>query len=272
MNIPLPKNIKKVESKDNWAHFQIEGLYPGYGVTIGNALRRVLLSSLPGASITQFKINGASHEFSTLSGVKEDVIRIMMNLKKLRFKIFTEEPQTAILKIKGEKEVKASDFEIPSQLELINKSEYLATLTSKSSELEIEIKVEKGLGYQTREKREAGEKLPIGVIPVDAIFTPVKKVSFDVSNMRVGDRTDFDKIDIKVETDGSIDPEAAINQASEIIIEHFKAIFEEEVKEEKPEKKEVVKEEKTEEKKEKKTTAKKTTKKTEKKETKSKKK
>jgi DNA-directed RNA polymerase subunit alpha len=224
MNIPLPKDIKTVEAKDNWAHFQIEGLYPGYGITVGNALRRVLLSSLPGAAITQFKITGSSHEFSTIPGVTEDVIRIMMNLKKLRFKIFTNEPQQAVLKVKGEKEVKASDFSIPSQLELINRDEHIASLTTKNAELEMEIKVEKGLGYQTREKRENGEKLAIGVIPVDAIFTPVQKVSFDVSNMRVGDRTDFDKIDIKIETDGSINPEEALSRAAKILIEHFSAI------------------------------------------------
>lgn len=200
--------------------FEIEVLYPGYGVTVGNALRRVLISSLPGAAATQAKIKGVSHEFSTIPGVLEDVIMIMMNLKQLRFKLFTQEPQKATLKIKGEKEVKGSDFNLPSQVELVNKDCHIATLTTKSAELEIEIQIEKGVGYSSRESRKE-EKLEIGAIALDAIFTPIKKVSYKVENMRVGERTDYDRLFLEIETDGIISPEEAIFQASEILLNHF---------------------------------------------------
>lgn len=221
-----PKTIKKEENK---ATFVIEALYPGYGTTIGNSLRRVLLSSLDGAAITQVKIKNVSHEFSTISGIFEDVITIIMNLKQLRFKIFTDEPQKAFLKIKGEKEVKGKDFEFPSQIELVNKDCHIATLTTKSAELEMEVQIEKGMGYSPKEDREKGsvsiqEKLPIGTISVDALFSPVKKVSYEIENMRVGDRTDYDKLFLEIETDGTITPEEAFQQASKILVDHFSMI------------------------------------------------
>jgi len=149
--ISLPKKPKIIKEEKNKAIFEIEALYPGYGVTIGNSLRRVLLSSLDGAAVTQVKIKGVSHEFSTIPGVLEDTIMIMLNLKQLRFKIFSDEPQRATLKIKGEKKVKASDFKISSQLELANKDAHIATLTDKKSELEMEIQIEKGIGYSSKE-------------------------------------------------------------------------------------------------------------------------
>ncbi|PIP24931.1 MAG: DNA-directed RNA polymerase subunit alpha [Candidatus Nealsonbacteria bacterium CG23_combo_of_CG06-09_8_20_14_all_36_12] len=223
--IPLPLRPKIIEKKGNWAIFEIEALYPGYGVTIGNALRRVLLSSLPGAAVTQVKIKGVSHEFSTIPGVLEDVIMIILNLKQLRFKIYSDEPQKATLKVKEEKEVKGSDFELPSQVELVNKDAKIATLTDKKAELEMEILIEKGLGYQPVEKRKK-EKLEIGVIPVDAIFTPIKRISFNIENMRVGERTDFDRLRLEIETDGTINPEATMNQAGEILVKHFSLIEE----------------------------------------------
>lgn len=222
--IPLFSKPKIVSEKDNQAVFEIEALYPGYGVTIGNSLRRVLLSSLPGAAVTKMKIKGNNqavpHEFSTIHGVYEDVIQIMLNLKKLRFKVFSEEPQRATLKIKGEKEIKGSDFELPSQLELINRNEKIATITDKKTELEIEIEVEKGIGYLPREKRKRG-RLEVGEILIDAIYTPVKKVGYQVENMRVGERTDFDKVRLEVETDGTISPQSALTQAAEILVEQF---------------------------------------------------
>lgn len=218
--IPLPNQPKIVKKEGNKAIFEIDALYPGYGVTVGNSLRRVLLSSLQGAAATQIKIKGVSHEFSTISGVQEDVITLMLNLKQLRFKMFSEEAQIGRLHIKGEKEAKSSDFELPSQVELINKDCHIASLTSKSSDLDIEITIEKGIGYSPREGRKK-EKLEIGLIPLDAIFTPIKKVSFKVENMRVGDRTDFDKLSLEVETDGAISPEAAFSQASEVLVKHF---------------------------------------------------
>jgi len=223
--ISLPLQPKIIEKKGNWARFEIEALYPGYGVTIGNSLRRVLLSSLPGAAVTQMKIRGVSHEFSTIPGVLEDVISIMLNLKQLRFKVFSDEPQKATLKIKGKKEVKASDFKYPTQVELVNKDAPIVTLTDKKAELEMEIQIEKGIGYQARETRKK-EKLEIGLIPLDAIFTPVKKVSFKVENMRVGERTDFDRLFLEIETDGTITPESAFFQASEILVSHFSLIEE----------------------------------------------
>lgn len=224
--ILLPLSPKVTEKKDNMARFVIEALYPGYGVTVGNSLRRVLLSSLQGAAISQIKIKGVQHEFSKIPGVVEDVITIMLNLKQLRFKMFSDESQKAVLKVRGEKEVKASDFELPSQVQLINKSCHVATLTDRKAELEIEIQIEKGMGYVSRETRakEAGssrQKLEIGVIPMDSIFTPVQKVSFQVESMRVGERTDFDKLTIDIETDGTVNPEDAFVQACEILVQHF---------------------------------------------------
>ncbi len=218
--IPSPHQPKIIEKKENMAVFEIESLYPGYGVTIGNSLRRVLLSSLSGAAVTQVRIKGVQHEFSTISGVLEDVITIMLNLKQLRFRMHTEEPQKATLKVKGERKVKGSDFKLPAQVELINKNIHIATLTTKSSELDFEIKIEKGIGYQPRELKKK-EKLEIGVIPLDAIFTPVKRVSYRTENMRVGERTDFDRLFLTIETDGVLSPEKAFSEASEILLKHF---------------------------------------------------
>jgi len=239
--LPLPSKPKIIEKKGNRAVFEIEALYPGYGVTIGNALRRVLLSSLPGAAITQVKIKGVSHEFSTIPGVVEDVINIILNLKQLRFKFFAQEPQKATLKVKGEKIVKGSDFKFPSQVELVNKEFQIATLTEKSAELEMEIQIEKGLGYEPVERRKK-EKLPIGVIAIDSIFTPVRRVAFQIENMRVGDRTDFDKLRLEVETDGTISPEDAFFQSCEILVKHF-SLFSEVFKKEEKKPREEAKEE-----------------------------
>ena len=226
INLPQPPKIVKKEG--NEVIFEIEALHPGYGVTIGNSLRRVLLSSLEGAAVTQMKIKGISHEFSTIPGVLEDVIAIMLNLKQLRFRLFTTDPQKATLKVKGEKQVKGSDFILPAQVELVNKNCHLATLTSKSAELEMEIQIEKGIGYSSRESRQK-EKLEIGAIPLDAIFTPVRKVSYRIENMRVGERTDYDRLFLEIETDGITTPEQAILQASEILVKHF-SLFSEALK------------------------------------------
>ncbi len=219
--ILLPKSPKIINKKEDSARFEIEALYPGYGVTIGNSLRRVLLSSLSGAAVTQMKIKAVQHEFSTISGVSEDVITIAMNLKQLRFKMHTDEPQKVSLKIKGEKKVKGSDFKFSSQVELINKSCHIATLTSKKAELDMEIQIEKGIGYEPVERRKKQKKLEIGVIPIDAIFTPIKRVSYKVENMRVGERTDFDRLYLDIKTDGTITPEDAFFQASDILVKHF---------------------------------------------------
>lgn len=222
-HLPKPKLEKEEENK---ALFVIEALSPGYGATIGNALRRVLLSSLQGSAITKVKVAGASHEYSTISGVYEDVMSILLNLKQLRFRMHDEEPQQATLKVKGEKEVKGKDFDFPTQVELKNPDLHIATLTDKKASLEIEVQIEKGVGYMTGEdmKSRLKGKPEIGVVYTDAIFTPVHKVSFRVENMRVGERTDFDKLFLEVETDGTVSPREAFAKASEILLEHF-ALF-----------------------------------------------
>jgi len=187
--IPILLPTKIIQKKKNQAVFQIGGLYPGYGVTIGNALRRVLLSSMSGAAVTKVKIKGVQHEFSIIPGILEDVVIILLNLKNLRFKIFEGEVQEAQLKIKGEKEVKGSDFKLSPQVELANPECHIATITNKTTELEIEVKIEKGVGYEPLEQRKKKES-EIGTILLDAIFTPIKRVNFQVENMRVGERTD----------------------------------------------------------------------------------
>ncbi len=216
--IPLPTSIKSKKVSDNNTIFEIESLYPGYGITLGNAIRRVLLSSLNGAAVTEVKIKNAPHEFATLPGVKEDILHILMNIKQLRFKLFTDDPQIATLKIKGEKEALGSDFECPADLKLANPGLHIATITDKNTELEIEIKIEKGVGYVFEDKE---IKREVGVVGLDAIFTPIKKVNYVVENMRVGNRTDFDKISLEIETDGTITPEEAFAESLDILLAQF---------------------------------------------------
>lgn len=217
--------IRKISEKDNIGVFAIEGLYTGYGSTIGNSLRRVLLSSLPGTAITQVKIKNVDHEFSTLPGMLEDIVTFTLNLKKVRFKALTDEPQTLTLKIKGDKEVTAGDIKTTGFIEVINKDLHIATLTKKNTELDMEIVVEKGLGYVPAERRRT-ERLSIGTIILDAIFSPVRRVDFDVENMRVGERTDYNRIKIEIETDSSISPKEALRKASSILRDHFGKIYE----------------------------------------------
>ena len=215
--------IKKVSDDGNKGVFDIEGLFPGYGLTLGNSLRRVLLSSLPGAAVTQFKVKGILHEFSTIPGVLEDVVEIGMNLKKLRFKFTADEPQVLTIKVKGEKEITGADIEPNAQAEIVNPETKIFTATDKKADVEIELTVEKGLGYVPVERRKAG-KLEIGVIALDAIFTPVTNVALNVENMRVGDRTDYNRLEIVIETDGSITPSDAMRKASHILVDHFTKI------------------------------------------------
>lgn len=222
--INLPQKIKVVKSEGNRTIFEIEDLYPGYGVTLGNALRRVLLSSLPGAAIVGVKIKGVHHEFSTIPHIAEDVIEIILNLRQIRFKKFVEEPIKLILTAKGEKEVKAGDIKTTADIEIINKEALIATLTDKKAELEIEIEVGSGLGFVPVESRKK-DKLDIGNIAIDALFSPIRKVNFEVENMRVGDRTDFNRLRFDIETDGSITAEEALTKASQILVEQFKAVI-----------------------------------------------
>ncbi len=236
--------IKKISETDKEGVFEIEGLFTSYGLTIGNALRRALLSSLPGAAITQIKVKGVEHEFSSLEGVLEDVVEISLNLKKVRFRFHADEPQTLTLKVKGEKKVTAGDIKTNAQVEIVNPDAHIATITDKNTELDMEIKVEKGLGYVPVEVRQS-EKLPVKTIALDAFFTPVVKVNFNIENMRVGDRTDYKRLKITIETDGSISPSDALHKSCNILKDHFEKIGAIEVRElekpvagKKPEKKE----------------------------------
>ncbi|PJE57729.1 MAG: DNA-directed RNA polymerase subunit alpha [Candidatus Portnoybacteria bacterium CG10_big_fil_rev_8_21_14_0_10_38_18] len=223
--ISPPQKPKIIKKGENRAIFEIDGCYPGYGLTIGNAFRRVLLSSLAGAAITAVKIRGVSHEFSTIPHVLEDVIHIILNLKQIRFKVNAPEslPLKVGLKVVGEKQVKAKDIKLTAELEIINKDAYIATLTDKKAKLEMEIEIQGGLGYMPVEQRKK-EKLEIGAIAIDAVFTPVKKINYEVENMRVGDRTDFNRLRIDVETDGSISPEDAMMRAADILVDHFQVL------------------------------------------------
>jgi DNA-directed RNA polymerase subunit alpha len=222
--------IKTVSEDAKHGVFEIEGLYAGYGLTIGNALRRALLSSLPGAAITYLKIKNVSHEFTTLPGVKEDVVELTLNFKRLRFRMHTDEPQTLLLKAKGEKLVTAADLELNSEVELVNPEAELATLTAKNAELEIEVTVERGLGYSAVEARKS-EKLAVGVIGVDAFFSPVVKVTYTTENMRVADRTDYNRLRLEIETDGTISPSAALHKTANVLKDHFDKVVAVEVKE-----------------------------------------
>lgn len=217
-------SIKTVAEDATTGSFEIEGLFTGYGVTVGNSLRRALLSSLPGAAVTQIKIKNVPHEFSTLAGMKEDIIELSLNFKKLRFVVHTDEPQTLTLTVKGESVVTGEDIKLNSDVELINPDQHLATLTTKSAELSVEIKVERGLGYSAVESRKNKEKLPVGAIALDAFFSPVMKVNYTVESMRVGDRTDYDRLKIELETDGSITASSALHKAANILKDHFEKV------------------------------------------------
>lgn len=221
--ISLPQKPKYIPVSDHHGMFEIHGCYPGYGATLGNALRRVLLSSLEGAAIHSVKIEGAAHEFSTLSGVMEDAVQIILNLKKVRFRMHGDEPIKLSLRVKGEGAVTAQSFVANSDVEVVNPDQIIANITDKKTELSMEIEVNKGVGYipveqQNRESKE------IGVIAIDAIYTPIKRVNYDVENMRVGKRTDFDKITLEVVTDGSITPEVAFEKAVDILVEQYTAL------------------------------------------------
>lgn len=221
--IQLPEEPKIVLENENRAIFEISPLYPGYGTTLGNALRRILISSLEGAAVTSVKIRNVDHEFSTIPGILEDVIDIILNLKKVRFKSFKNEPETLILKFRGQGEITANDIETTADVEVINPDQHIATATEKKVELEIELVIERGIGYVPAEQRQK-EKLSIGQIAIDGIFTPIKNVNFTVENVRLGQRTDYNKVLVDIETDGSISPQEALKKASQILIEHFNII------------------------------------------------
>jgi len=234
--IIMPSKPRVVLEEGNKGVFEIDGLYPGYGHTLGNSLRRIILSSLPGASVTSIKIDGISHEFSTIEGIKEDVIMMILNLKKARFKMTSDEPQTVSLSIKGPKTVLASDIKTSGQVEILNGDLYIAEVTGKVN-LNIEMKIEKGLGFISKEAFQK-DKVDIGTIAVDAIFTPIRRVSYEVENMRVGDKTNHNRLRISIETDGTLSAREALSRSIEIMIMQLKSIVDfKEPEEEKVEKK-----------------------------------
>ncbi len=255
--ITLPDKVSIKDLKDNRYKVVMEPFYPGYGVTVGNSLRRTLLSSLRGGAVTSFKIEGAQHEFDSIDFLKEDLIEIMLNLKKLRLKVHTDEPVKLTLSVKGQKVVTAADIDKNSDVEVINSDLEIANLTDKSAKFEMEITAERGLGYFTVEQRTDRDKLEIGHVAIDASFSPILNVGFDIENVRVGEMTNYEKLTMEILTDGTIDAKTAIGQAADILQNHFNFLGsddKEEVAEEKEDKKE--KEEK-EDKKEKKTKSKK---------------
>lgn len=215
--------IKKISETERSGVFDVDGLYSGFGLTIGNALRRALLSSLPGAAIIQVKIKGVQHEFSTLPGMVEDIVDFTLNLKKVRFAFFADEPQVLTLKVKGVQEILARDIKGNAQVAVINPDLHLAALTDKKAELDMELTVKKGLGY-VQASAQKFERLSIGTIVLDAIFSPVTKVNFRVENMRVGERTDYNRLILEIETDGTITPSAALHKAANVLSDHFQKV------------------------------------------------
>lgn len=221
--VSLPQKPKYIPVDSQSGKFEILGCYPGYGATLGNALRRVLLSSLEGAAVTSVKIKGVSHEFSTMDGVMEDVVQIILNLKKIRFKMYSEEPVKVSLKYKGEGTITAKEIVCPSSVEVVSKDQIIATVTDKKTEVEMELEVSKGLGYVPIEQQERPEK-EIGVIAIDAVYTPIRRVNYEVENMRVGKRTDYNKITLEIITDGSMTPEEAFNKSVRILVDQFSTL------------------------------------------------
>jgi DNA-directed RNA polymerase subunit alpha len=220
--IQLPE-LKVAQEEGNKATFQVEPLHSGYGMTLGNSLRRVILSSLGGAAVTAVKIDSVAHEFSTIEGVKEDVVEIILNLKKLRFRVYSDEPQFLVLAASGKGPVTGTSIKTTSDVEIVNPDQLIATLDSSKAKLGMEIKVEKGRGYVPVENREA-EKLEVGMIAVDALYSPVTRVRYNVENTRVGQMTDLDRLVMEIETDGTITPHDAIRQAAEVLVEHFQVV------------------------------------------------
>ena len=222
-SIALPSKPRVVKEEDFNGVYEIDGLYPGYGHTLGNSLRRIILSSLLGAAVTSIKIDGVAHEFSTIKGVKEDVISILLHLKKVRLKLLTDEPQTLTLSVKGLKSVTAGDITIPGQVEVLNPEQALFEVTDKNTSVEMEINVERGMGYVPKEVHQK-DKVDIGTIALDAVFTPIRRVNYEVENMRVGDRTDFNRLRLFIETDGTLTAKEALERSIEIMITQLKAI------------------------------------------------
>jgi DNA-directed RNA polymerase subunit alpha len=216
-HLVLPK-IECYASSRNYGRFIIGPLESGYGITLGNALRRVLLSSLPGAAVTSIRISGVHHEFSAIPHVKEDTTALILNVKQLRLKLQGDESVRLRVVVEGEGEIAAGDIECPSQVEIVNPDLYLLTADSNEAELDMELVVQRGRGYSPAEER---GKLPIGEVPVDAVFSPIRKANFVVERARVGQMTNFDRLIMEIWTDGTIEPEEALSSAAQILVEHL---------------------------------------------------
>lgn len=229
-NVALPSKPRIVKEEDHTGVYEIDGLFPGYGHTLGNSLRRIILSSLTGAAITSVKIEGASHEFATLDGVQEDVVLMLLNLKRLRFTTTSDEPQVLTLEKKGVGPVTGADITSTGQVTLVNPEQHIAEITNAHTTLSMEITVERGLGYVPREMRQQ-QKMDVGVIALDSAFSPIRRVNYEVENMRVGNRTDYNRLRILIETDGTVEPRGALEKSIEIMIHQLKSIigFKEEV-------------------------------------------
>ncbi len=230
-HITLPSKPRVVSEEGVQGIYEIDSLYPGYGHTLGNSLRRIIHASLPGAAVTSVKIEGASHEFATMEGVRETAMEVLLNLKRVHFALHGDEPQTISLSVKGPMQVKASDFKLPSQVEIANPDAHIADVAGKVS-FELEATIERGLGYVPREML-TKEKVDIGTIALDATFTPIRRVNYEVENMRVGDRTDFNRLRILIETNGTITPRQALESSIETMIHQLSAVigFQEETEE-----------------------------------------
>jgi DNA-directed RNA polymerase subunit alpha len=223
-NVTLPSKPRVVSEEEFQGVYEIDGLFPGYGHTLGNSLRRIILASLPGATITEVKVEGVPHEFSTIAGIKEDMITILLNIKRVRFKLHGEGPIKISLKKSAIGVVTAADIVVPSQIEILNPDQFIAEITAKGTALDMEMTVERGLGYVPREVHQK-EKVDIGTIALDAVFTPIRRANYEVENMRVGDRTDYNRLRLFIETDGTLTPREALERSIEIMIHQLKAVI-----------------------------------------------
>ncbi len=221
LEAPAGANIEVRERRENYAKFVIEPLERGFGITLGNSLRRVLLSSIPGAAVTYVKIDGVLHEFSTISGVVEDTVDLLLNLKGLPIKLNSEDPKVLSLSVSGSKEVTAGDITPDADVEILQPTYHIATLSKKDAKLSMEIGIEKSRGYVTSDKQRNIEHM-IGLIPMDSIFSPIRKVNFSVDDTRVGQSVDFDRLTLEIETNGSITPDDALSEAAQILTEELR--------------------------------------------------
>lgn len=224
LDLAMPK-VEAERAAENYARFRIEPLEPGYGHTVGNALRRVLLSSIPGAAITKIKIDGVYHEFSTLPGIREDVTELVLNVKGIRLRSYAERPVKIHLSKYGSGDARAKDIETPSNVEIVNPDHYIATLDDDNARLDIELTVERGTGYMAVEN-DRRDPVPIGEIPIDAIFTPIPRVNYVVENTRIGGMTDFDRLILEIWTDGTIKPGDALQHAAQVLRQYSDRIAE----------------------------------------------